>query len=193
MVTRILWSLAFWAATASAAGATPMSMADHGRYLGKPDLALTAAMLAAGGGPAAFDARRLTTHLAAQHAAAEIASLDARFGARRVHRYFTTFDAMIGDAVHVVSAAHVRLPRPSPALVRDPYELAASLRAAGVMPDDRFDVGYFLEHIISRPVHIQIMHHANANPSIGPAANADFHVILTAELDDLRSLYALPH
>jgi hypothetical protein len=165
---------------------------SHARYLGKPDLPLTSAMIAAGGGAQAFSSVRLSDMLTAQHSKAEVAHLNARFGAARMHRYFTTFDAFVDAAIADVRYRHVTLPRPNPALARDPYVLSASLRAAGVMPDGRFDVGYFIEHLISRPVHIHVMKIANASPAIGPAANADFHVILTAEMDDLKSLYHLP-
>jgi hypothetical protein len=174
--------------------AAPMSMADmsHGRYLGEPDFALTSALIAAGGGPHAFHAERLSAMLAAQHRDAEISALEARFGRARTQRYFATFDAFVDDAIAFTQVHHVALPRPDPALAHDPYELAASLRAAGVMPDGRFDIGYFIEHLLSRPLHKTLMDSANADPAIGPAVNADFHVILTAEMDDLKTLYHLP-
>jgi hypothetical protein len=165
---------------------------SHARYRGTPDLALTSAMIAAGGGARAFSGKRLSTMLAAQHSADEVQRLDARFGAPRVQRYFTTFDTFIGASIADVTRRHIALPRPDPALAHNPYELAASLRAAGVMSDGRFDIGYFIEHLISRPVHIDVMKVANASPAIGPATNADFHIILTSEMDDLKSLYHLP-
>ncbi len=165
---------------------------SHGRYYGKPDLALTAAMIAAGGGVQHFDAARLSTMLTAQHHDLEFARLEDRYGKERVNAYFATFNAFIDDAIRLTKPDHVRMPRPNPLLVHNSYELAASLRAAGVMPDGRFDVGYFIEHLVSRPMHKQLMAAANAAPTIGPARNADFHVILTAEMDDLKTLYHLP-
>jgi hypothetical protein len=130
--------------------------------------------------------------LAAQHSADEVQRLDARFGVPRVQQYFRTFDTFVDASMFDMKIRHIRLPRPNPALAHNPYVLAASLRAAGVMPDGRFDVGYFIEHLVSRPVHKDVMKAANALPTIGPKKNADFHVILTSEMDDLKSLYHLP-
>jgi len=174
--------------------AMPSHMAgmSHGRYLGAPDLALLSAMVAAGGGPRHFDAARLTAMLTAQHHAGEIARLDAQFGTQRTARYIATLDSFVDDALGAAERQRIALPPPDPALAHDPYELAASLHAAGVMPDGRFDVGYFIEHLISRPLHVAVMHQVDGDHSIGPAANADMHVILTAEMDDLTSLYHLP-
>jgi hypothetical protein len=164
---------------------------SHGRYLGAPDLPLLSAMVAAGGGPRHFDAARLTAMLTAQHHADEIARLDAQFGTRRTARYIATLDSFVDDALGAAKRQHIVLPPPDPALAHDPYELAASLRATGVMPDGRFDVGYFIEHLISRPIHVAVMRQVDDDRTIGVAPNADMHVILTAEMDDLRSLYHL--
>lgn len=162
---------------------------SHGRYFGKPDLALTSAVIAAGGGPKHFDAKKLVAMLAGQHAPAEFAVLTKRFGKRRVVRFIATFDGFVDDAIAIVRKKHIAMPRPQPALAHDSTELADSLVAAGRMPDGRFDVGYMLEHMLSRPMHIALMHEADASPAIGPAANADFHVILTSAMHDLAALY----
>jgi hypothetical protein len=186
-------SLAAVAAPAHASAMRPdMAGMSHGRYLGKPDLRLLSAMVAAGGGPRHFDAAKLSAMLTAQHHAAAVAQLDAQFGAPRMTRYFATLDSFVDDALGFAQAQHIALPPPDPALAHDPYELAASLRAAGIMPDGRFDVGYFVEHLISRPLHVAVMRQVNDDRKIGPGPNADMHVILTAEMDDLKSLYHLP-
>jgi hypothetical protein len=175
------------------AGAMPgMSMESHGRYLGPPDLALTSAIVAAGGGPEAFSSAQLSSVLAGSSTPAELASLRKRFGAARVARYFATFDWFVDGAVAIATQKNIALPSPDPALTGDPARFAAAVRAAGVMPDGRWDVGYFIEHLLSRPLHKTLMDEANADPHIGPAANADFHVILTAEMSDLKALYHLP-
>ena len=169
-----------------------MEGSSHGRYLGPPDLALTSAMIAAGGGASHFHAKTLSAFLVGSHRDAEFASLTQRFGAQRINRYFATFDAFVNGAIGLVTTHHIALPHPSPRLTHDPRALATALRAAGVMPDGRFDVGYLIEHLISRPFHKTLMDKVNADPAIGPAVNADFHIILTAEMNDLRSLYHLP-
>jgi hypothetical protein len=193
VLSAVVVSLASVAAPASArAMHDGMAGMSHGRYLGAPDLPLLSAMVAAGGGPRHFDAAKLTAMLTAQHHAAAVAQLDAEFGAPRMTRYFATLDSFVDDALGVAKARHIALPPPDPALAHDPYELAASMRAAGIMPDGRFDVGYFIEHLISRPLHVAVMRQVNDDRRIGPAENADMHVILTAEMGDLKSLYHLP-
>jgi hypothetical protein len=166
-------------------------MADHGRYLGKPDLELTAAMVAAGGGPRHFEAVTLLRSLAAEHRDAEFASLDERFGARRVAQFAKTFDTFVDRALGIAAHERLTFPKPSPLLTRDPSFLSASLYHAGVMPDGRFDIGYMLEHLLSRPMHKELMDEVNADPAFGPAVNADFHVILTAVMNHLNRLYGV--
>jgi hypothetical protein len=46
-----------------------------------------------------------------------------------------------------------------------------------------------LEHLISRQIHVTIMQQLNADPDVGPQRNADFHVILTTVIQDLRTQY----
>ena len=193
LLSALALSLATFVTIAGPARAATgdMSMMNHGRYLGTPDLPLLAAMLAAGGGAKHFHGLTLSAMLTAQHHDDEVASLTSRFGARRMTTYFATFDTFVDEAVAVAIAKHVALPRPNPGLAHNSYELAASLRAAGIMPDGRFDIGYFVEHLISRPIHKDVMDRVNADPKIGPAANGDFHFILTAEMNDLKSLYHL--
>ncbi len=179
-------------------GATPHhsrnahSMNSHGRYTGKPDLALTSAMIAAGGGAATFQATTLLGMLAGPHTPAELKSLTRRFGKARVGRFASTFDTFVSRAVTIVTEKKIDLPAPSPALTHSGSMLSASLRQAGVMPDGRFDVGYMLEHLLSRPMHVALMDQVNADPKYGPKVNADFHVVLTAVMDDLKKLYSLP-
>jgi hypothetical protein len=192
VLSAIVTALSITLAAPARAMGGDMGGMSHGRYNGAPDLPLLAAMVAAGGGARHFHAATLTAVLTGEHHAAAVAQLDAEFGAPRIARYFSTLDSFVDDALGAAQAQHLALPPPAPVLTRDPEELAASLRAAGVMPDGRFDVGYFIEHLISRPIHIAVMHQVDADPKIGPAPNADMHVILTAEMNDLKSLYHLP-
>lgn len=129
--------------------------------------------------------------LAAQHATIELTSLTARYGRARIVRFYNTFDAFVHAGVTVVTKKHIALPPPPPGLAHDSRLLAASLYHAGIMPDRRFDIGFLIEHLLSRPVHKTLMDQANASPAIGPAANADFHLIFTRAMTDVASLYHL--
>lgn len=156
---------------------------SHGRYYGQPDLALTSTMIAAGGGAAHFSSQTLFLNLAGPSASAEAASLTRQYGAGNVKQFFVTFDSFVDRAIGVVQQQHIALPAPGPERGAD---LARLLYAAGVMPDQRYDVGYMIEHLLSRQMHITLMQQVNADPSIGPQQNAEFHVILTSAMQDLH-------
>ena len=157
-----------------------------GRYYAAPDLALTVQMLDAGGGAAKFSSHDLFLYLAGTQASDEAQSLVSRFGADNVQQFFTTFDEFVRLAAVQVQEQHIALPQASKA---SGQVLAQQLYQAGVMPDNRFDVGYMLEHLLSRPIHVTLMNEVNADPAFGKAKNASFHVILTAAMQDLHAAY----
>jgi hypothetical protein len=178
-------------ATFSSAFALPpqqmsANQGSHGRYYGKPDLALTAAMIGAGGGASAFSSQKLFVYLAGDHAKAEAESLTKRYGANDVGQFFKTFDEFVKLAVVQVQKDRITMPSVEPPT--GPV-LAQQLYKAGVMPDLRYDVGYMLEHLLSRPMHITLMQEVNDSPAFGPQKNAQFHVILTAAMKDLHAAY----
>jgi hypothetical protein len=161
------------------------------RYNGPPDLALTSALVEAGGGANNFDSARLFGVLAGTHATDELAHLTQQYGATRVHAFIGTFTYAIDDALKVATSKGVTLPQPSEDLVHDGRQLSSQLYDAGVMSDRRFDIGYMIEHLVSRPIHVAIMNDINSNPQYGPQVNADFHVILTTTMNDLKTVYGL--
>lgn len=190
-----LFALTAIVAPISAPASTPAvmaGMASHGRFTGAPDLVLTSSMIAAGGGAATFSSARLLAMLTAQHRDAELSRLAARYGSARVTQFTKTFDAFVNLALRDAARNHIALPAPQFALMRDPYVLSSSLRRSGVMPDGRYDVGYMIEHLLSRPMHVRLMRAVDADPATGPGVNADFHVILSGAMDDLKTLYQLP-
>lgn len=170
--------------------ATPRAQAVV--YPGNPDLGLTAAVVTAGGGAADFDAAKLLGVLTGPHKDAELASLTTRFGADRVDKFVATFTFAIRDALKVAQANNVALPPPTPGLATDGAALSKQLYAAGTMPNGHWDVGYMIENLISHPIHHAIMMDIDNDPAYGPSVNADFHVILTAAMADLHSLYGGP-
>jgi hypothetical protein len=172
-------------ALAATIAASPTG-ASHGRYYGAPNLDLTVQMLNAGGGVPKFSAHTLFLYLAGPNADAEAQSLIGRFGAADVTQFFATFDEFVRLAAVQVQDQHIALPQASPT---SGPELARQLYQAGVMPDNRFDVGYMLEHLLSRPIHVTLMNEVNADPAFGTAKNASFHVILSAAMQDLHKAY----
>ncbi|HZY97553.1 MAG TPA: hypothetical protein VFE35_10685 [Candidatus Cybelea sp.] len=167
----------------------PASAMQMTRYLGTPDLPLTAAVVQAGGGAQHFDSLKLLGVLAGPNTNAEVQSLTQRYGKERVAAFVVTFNHAIDDALVAATKAGVTLPDPSPGLAQDGKQLSGQLLEAGTMSDGRFDIGYMLEHLISRQIHVTIMQQLNADPDVGPQRNADFHVILTTVIQDLRTQY----
>jgi hypothetical protein len=176
------------------AGTALASPAPNGtqmtRYLGRPDLPLTAAVVAAGGGPKHFNSLALLSVLTGPEDAVEVSRLTRRFGKVRVAAFAATFDRAVDDALVTATKAGVSLPKP-PAYLADGGHLAAALILAGTMGNGRFDVGYMLEHLVSRKIHVAIMHQLDADPNVGHQRNADFHSMLTALMMDLKSQYGL--
>lgn len=176
------------------AGAQTCSMSMHEqktRYYGTPDLALTAALVQAGGGAEHFDAAQLIGVLAGANKDAEVSHLTHMYGSERVAQFLRTFTFAIDDSLQIAQSKRIALPMPSPDLSSDGRALSASLFRAGTMPEGRFDIGYLIEHLVSRPIHVQLMNDINGDVTYGPKANADFHVILTTAMFDLKSAYGL--
>jgi hypothetical protein len=159
------------------------------RYLGEPDLPLTAAVIEAGGGAKHFDSMKLLGVLAGPNADAEVQSLTQRYGKERVTAFAVTFNHAIDDALGAATKAGIALPNSPPGLSQDGKQLSSQLLKAGTTSDGRFDVGYMVEHLVSRDIHVSIMQQLNTDPDVGTQRNADFHIILTRVVGDLRAQY----
>ncbi len=158
-------------------------------YRGFPHLHLTTAVVIAGGGAKQFDAHRLVGVLAGPAGAAENAKLIKQYGASRVDSFYTVFTFAVDDALKTAHKMLIPLPktgRPDPS---DGRALATALYAAGLTPSGRYDVGYMLEVLLSHQIHHNIM--GDMDRKFTPAVNADFHVILTTAMHDLKREYAL--
>ncbi len=187
---RFLFARPAAALFAFACGATICGRADAIVYEGPPDLPLTSALIAAGGGPSHFSSARLFKVVAGRGADAEAKKLTDQFGAADVKTTFAIFDYAIDDTIVVATAQHIVLPRPMP----DPKNgkaLALALYRAGVTQDGRrWDVGYMLEHLITHPIHHVVMNDIDAK--FGKDNNAVFHMALDQMMHDLGMAY-LPH
>ena len=156
---------------------------------GKPDLRLTLAVVIAGGGPKHFQAAKLVSVLAGPMTAAEVAKLKHQYGAKGVQDFLDVFTYAIDDSLAVVTRDKIPLPStpaPSPS---DGKALSAALYKAGLTPSGKWDVGYMLEGLISHPVHHVIMH--DIDEKFTPSTNANFHIVLTTAMHDLKSAYSL--
>lgn len=181
---------------AAAQGMAGMDM-SHARYsqapvfTGSPTLPLTLSIVVAGGGPADYKTTRLIGVLAGPAAGPEVKKLSDQFGSDNVASFVQTFDFVIADALKLVQQHNVALPSapaPSPS---DGRALSAALYTAGVTPSGNFDVEYMLDHLVSHPLHVQIMDDINNDPALGPKADGNYHAILTQAVLDLKAAYKL--
>jgi hypothetical protein len=167
----------------------------HGRYskarinLNAPHLALTAALIAAGGGATAFDAQKLIGMLTGNGplAQAELPVLAKKFGAQNIASFVKTFDFVITDALAQAAAAGIALPSTPTPDPTDGKALAAALYAAGVAPRGGFDVEYMLDALVSHVIHVAVMNDIDASPDLGPKADANYHVVLAQLMLDLKT------
>ena len=182
------------AAAQNTMGGMDMSHARYSQapvYTGAPTLPLTLSVVVAGGGPAKFDSAKLVGVLAGSLTDAEVKKLSGQFGADNVGSFLKTFNFVIGDALRLVQKNNIALPSaPAPAPT-DGKALSAALYTAGVTPSGNFDVEYMLDHLVSHPLHLQIMDDINADPAQGTKADGNYHAVLTQAVLDLKAAYKL--
>lgn len=166
----------------------PANYTEHS-YRGKPDLGLTLAIVEAGGGANHFDSTRLFRTLAGRHAGAEAAKLDKLYGKARMAAFMQTFTYSMRDLVALFKLNGIALPRRSSVSASNGRSMAIAIYHAGIMPTGRYDCGYMMEHLMTHPIHIVLMHDINVARGHGPVHNANFHIILTRMVADLRDLY----
>ncbi len=163
--------------------------AGESAYLGKPDLPVTLSMIEAGGGPAHFDSTKLIGVLAGTHASAEVDKLNKQFGTVKVNSFLQVFNFVVADSLKKVKAAGIALPeKPMP----DPHDgkaLSAALYKLGITPSGKYKVEYMLDGLVSHPIHVAVMKDIDAK--YGRAADANYHVVLTQAIMDLKGLYGL--
>jgi hypothetical protein len=190
-------AMALVAGTALLASVAPsLAKADRARfsgapiYTGAPALPITLAIVVAGGGTSSFQSTKLVGVLAGDKTAAEVASLQAKFGADNVTSFLEVFDFVVNDALAKVAAAKVPLPTQPDPSPTDGRALAAALYALGVEPNTRkFDVEYMLDGLVTHPIHVAVMDDIDAK--YGEAADANYHAVLAQAMVDLKSVYGL--
>jgi hypothetical protein len=160
-------------------------------YTGSPTLPLTLSVVVAGGGPGKFDSATLVGVLAGSLTDAEVKKLSAQFGGDNVGSFLKTFNFVISDALRLVKQNNIALPSTPLPAPPDGKALSAALYTAGVTPAGTFDVEYMLDHLVSHPLHLQIMDDINNDPALGPKADGNYHAVLTQAVLDLKTAYKL--
>lgn len=160
-------------------------------YQGEPALAVTAALVEAGGGADDFSfASALVEMLGADTVSSEVAKLAEQYGADEVDTFVSGMDAAIGYGLQRATEAGVSLPEPADI---SGTELAETLVKAGVGPDDTFWSGYLFDQAISHDLHNQVMADINSNASYEDDKithkilnQAMFDVAQALEMDDVK-------
>jgi hypothetical protein len=166
----------------------PAQYTEHS-YRGKPDVALTYAVFKAGGGPGKFDSAKLFRVLSGSHANTEARHLERLYGKAKMAAFIQTFNFAMSDLTTLFKLNHIELSDPPAVSPHKGRDLAMAIYHAGIMPNGKYDCGYMMEHLMTHPVHIALMHDINVAPAHGPAHNANFHIILTRMLLDLKDAY----
>jgi hypothetical protein len=153
-------------------------------YRGTPDLSLTAEVVAAGGGPAHFDSKRLVGVMAGKNAPAALAYLTQRYGSANVDAFFKTFTYAVDDSLRYATQKGISLPATS---VPRGAILTQQLYAAGTLPNGQYDPGYMLERLVSHPIHMWVMWDINKQPDLGKQTDETFHIMLTDAMHKLAN------
>jgi hypothetical protein len=151
-------------------------------YNGPPALAVTASLVAAGGGPEHYStAKALTSMVGASLVNKEVAKLSKQYGADETTQWLKTFDFAVDDALKIATSAGVKLPAPT----LSGKQLAATLVQAGTAPDGTFQIEYLLDKAVSHKIHVQVMNDIDAAPGFGKAADLQYHLISNQAFYDL--------
>jgi hypothetical protein len=158
-------------------------------YRGVPDLGLTTALITAGGGAVHFDAAKLFHILAGPKTSAERAKLDHTYGRAKVDAFLQTFSFAMIEMVQLFRDNHITLPAKPRVAPSDGRAMALAVYHDGIMPNGKYDCGYMMEHLMTHPIHVVLMHDVDNERGHGPKHNANFHIMLTRVVLDLKKSY----
>ncbi len=168
---------------------TAPALYTHNSYRGKPDLGLVVALVDAGGGPHHFDSKKLLTVLASGNPKPETARLEKQYGKERIGSFMNTFTFAMPDLLKLFKYNHITLPSQPSVSPKDGRAMALAVYHDGIMPTGKYDCGYMMEHLMTHPIHVVLMHDINNVHGFGPKRNAGFHTILTRVVVDLKNQY----
>ena len=154
---------------------------DGPSYTGSPDLNTTAALVQAGGGAANFSiAQALTAMVGADLTNKEVAKLTAQYGKKSVDDWVTVFNFVVQNGAQVATAAGVTFPTP-------PASLQGKALAAALVKDGAgngtFWTGTMLDHLVSMPIHLQVMN--NIDKKYSASEDGNYHRITDQAMYDL--------
>lgn len=159
----------------------PINMFGGASYQGEPALAVTAALVQAGGGAEHFSfATALVSMLGADTVEAELGKLNTQYGEDEVRTFIGGMDLAIAYGLKRAGEAGIALPPPAELSGAD---LAKTLVQAGTTPDGTFWSGHLFDQAISHTLHNQVM--SDINASAGYEADRTTHRILNQAMYDV--------
>ncbi|WP_286828773.1 MULTISPECIES: hypothetical protein [Kordiimonas] len=168
-------------ATAVGKQSASVNMFGGAAYVGEPALAVTAALVEAGGGVEDFSfANALVTMLGEETVNAEITKLTEQYGTQEVHTFISGMDMAIIYSLKRADERGITLPEPA---ALSGLELAKVLVQAGLTPDGTFWSGYMFDKAVSHPIHNRVM--VDINEKAGFAADKTTHKILNQAMYDV--------
>jgi hypothetical protein len=165
---------------------TPSRFSGPGVYTGAPALPVTLSMVIAGGGSSDFQTVTLVKALAGSKADAEVAALQAKFGAAAVTNFVKIFPFVVSDSLKIAKEKGVALPSAPNPDPKNGAALAGALWAAG-QTGHGFSVEVMLDRAVSHPIHVQVM--LDIDAKYGLAQDAQYHAVLNQAMHDLASVY----
>lgn len=167
--------------TTPAASSTATNWFGGPIYSGEPALAVTAALVEAGGGPSNFKfSTALVSMLGEKTVNAEVAKLTKQYGKKDVDGFVDGMTFAVNDALKRATEQGIKLP--PPADLKGPA-LAKALVQAGTAPDGAFWAGYMFDHAISHKLHDQVM--ADIDAKFSHEADGNTHKILNQAMFDV--------
>lgn len=150
-------------------------------YGGKPALAVTVALVQAGGGPGHFSLVTALDHMLGKKTVeAEVAKLTKQYGTHRVHAWVEVMNFYVADTLKIVKAKGIALPAPAKL---SGVELAKTLVKVGTDKDGVFWAGLMFDHAVSHPIHVQLMDDADAK--YGAKWDANAHAVTNQAFYDV--------
>lgn len=158
-----------------------MNMFGGATYHGEPALAVTVALIEAGGGAENFSFAKALVHMLGQETVnQEVAKLTKQYSKEEVNTFLVGMDAAVNYAIKHVTKMGIELPE---AADLNGQELAATLVKAGTTPDGTFWSGYLFDKALSNKIHNLVMIDINANE--GYQADKISHKILNQAMYDV--------
>lgn len=168
---------------------SPAHAGKPGAGVQEPNVALTVAVIDAGGGAQHYDTVALFHTLAGHLAGAEFIKLRMQNGKGNVESFLSVFNFAVQDIVATFKDEHVNMnvsPEPDP---HDGKALAAALVAQASDSLGTLSVDVMLDHMLSPGAHSRVR--SDIQKKFGMPSDDNYRMILLQTLQDMKRAYHL--